>query len=163
MIKENTLQSQMNKFWQALGDTQDELNTFINGGLPPSIVKRHKQFEKKWERMTNQASELCDAIEQEADAALEPVEIKLPWPDQSFAQIWQEWKDYLAEQHHKRMKSRMERAALSYLKHITNDDVKVAQEYLEFAMANGYPRFFKVTIKNYETPVNEGGRDDGDF
>ena len=116
MIKENTLQSQMNKFWQALGDTQDELNTFINVGLPPSIFKRHKQFEKKWERMTNQASELCDAIEQEADAALEPVEIKLPWSDQSFAQIWQEWKDYLAEQHHKRMKSRMERAALSYLK-----------------------------------------------
>ena len=57
----------------------------------------------------------------------------------------------------------MERAALSYLKQITNDDVKVAQEYLEFAMANGYPRFFKVTTKNYETPVNEGGRDDGDF
>jgi len=39
----------------------------------------------------------------------------------------------------------------------------VAIEYLQFAMAGGYPRFFKVTNKNYESPTVTGVRGDGDY
>jgi hypothetical protein len=57
----------------------------------------------------------------------------------------------------------MEYAALAYLKKLSEGREEVAIEYLQFAMANGYPRFFKVTNKNYEQPTIAGGRGDGDY
>ena len=137
----------MKQFWQSLADANDELNAFINGGLPSSTEKRHKDFVRRWEKMKEKAEVLCDQIENQADASIEPVEIVLPWNSSQFSEAWQNWKEYLIEQHHKYVKSRMEYAI----------------EYLQFAMANGYPRFFKVTNKNYEQPTIAGGRGDGDY
>jgi hypothetical protein len=57
----------------------------------------------------------------------------------------------------------MEYAALSHLKKLSEDKESTAIEYLQFAMANGYPRFFKVTTKSYEQPTIAGGRSDGDY
>ena len=153
----------MSPFWQALSDANDELNAFINGGLPTTTEKRHKDFVRKWELMKDKASKLCDQIEQKADLSIDPIEVVLPWDTDSFEQAWQQWKDYLAEQHNKRMKSRMEYAALAHLKKLADGNEETAVEYLQFAMANGYPRFFKVTNKNYEQPTLTGGRSDGDY
>ena len=164
MNKEKNLQQTMKLFWQSLTEANDELNTFINAGLPLTVDKRHKAFIRRWDRMKDHAEELCDIIEQQADADIEPVEINLPWDEEPFAKAWQEWKDYLAEQHHRQMKSRMERAALVHLKMLADGKETLAIEYLQFAMANGYPRFFKVTAKSYEQPTTAaGGRTDGDF
>ena len=163
MAKETNLQDLMTPFWQALADANDELNAFIGGGLPSTTEKRHKDFVRKFEYMKTKASTLCDQIEKEVELSIDPVEIILPWKSEAFQQAWQTWKDYLLEQHHKTMKSRMEYAALAYLKKITEDKETTAIEYLQFAMANGYPRFFKVTTKSYEQPTISGGRSDGDY
>ena len=163
MTKEKNIQTLMKQFWEALGIANDELNTFINTGMPSATEKRHKEFVKKWDRMKEKAAELCDQIEEQSDLTLEPVEINIPWKGSDFTKVWQEWKEYLAEQHNKRMKSRMERAALEHLKRLSEGKEAVAIEYLHFAIANGYPRFFKVTNKNYEQPTIVGGRSDGDF
>jgi hypothetical protein len=163
MAKETNLQDLMTPFWQALADANDELNAFIGGGLPSTTEKRHKDFVRKFEYMKTKASALCDQIEKEVELSIDPVEIILPWKTEAFQQAWQTWKDYLLEQHHKTMKSRMEYAALAYLKKITEDKETTAIEYLQFAMANGYPRFFKVTTKSYEQPTIAGGRSDGDY
>jgi hypothetical protein len=61
------------------------------------------------------------------------------------------------------MKSRMEYAALAYLKKLSADNETTAIEYLQFAMAGGYTKFFKVTEKSYEQPIVTGGRGDGDY
>lgn len=164
MAKEHSLQDLMTPFWQALAAANDELNAFINGGLPSTTEKRHKDFVRKFENMKDKASVLCDQIEKEVELSIDPVEIVLPWKSEAFQEAWQTWKDYLAEQHHKTMKSRMEYAALTYLKKIAEDKEATAIEYLQFAMANGYPRFFKVTTKSYEQPtMAAGGRGDGDY
>lgn len=162
MIRENNLQAMMKQFWQSLADANDELNTFINGGMPQSTEKRLKAFVRHWDTMKERAGALCDAVEQSLDTSIEPVEITLPWENDSFTVAWQEWKDYLAEQHHRYMSSRMERAALAHLKNLCDGKMPEAVEYLHFAMANGYPRFFKVTQKSYEQPT-VGGRGDGDY
>ena len=163
MKQESNLQALMTPFWDALVDANDELNAFINGGLPSMTEKRHKGFVRKWDSLKDKASRLCDQIEKQEDQNVEPVDIVLPWKTDSFEKAWQEWKDYLAEQHNKRMKSRMEYAALAHLKRLSEDKEGTAIEYLQFAMANGYPRFFKVTTKSYEQPTIAGGRSDGDY
>ena len=164
MTKEINLQSPMKQFWQALCDANDELNSFISSGMPSTMEKRHKSFVRKWDAMKEKAAALCDDIEKQAELCLDPVEVTLPWNDDEFSKAWQQWKDYLAEQHNKRMKSRMEYAALSHLKNLCDGKVAIALEYLQFAMANGYPRFFKVTTKSYEQPtIAAGGRSDGDY
>ena len=120
MAKESNLQDLMTPFWQALADANDELNAFINGGLPSTTEKRHKDFVRKFENMKDKAGVLCDQIEKEVELSIDPVEIVLPWKSEAFREAWQSWKDYLAEQHHKTMKSRMEYAALAYLKRIAD-------------------------------------------
>ena len=164
MDKERELLKAMQRLWQAIDDANEELNAFINAGMPTAIDKRLKAFIRKWEELKDKAGTLYDLTEQMTEADIEPVEISLPWEESLFAKAWQEWKDYLAEQHHRRMKSRMERASLAHLKKLADGKETVAVEYLHFAMANGYPRFFKVTAKSYEQPIsNSGGRGDGDF
>lgn len=162
MTKEKTLTGTMKLFWQSLTDANDELNTFIGAGMSSTTEKRFKAFLRRWDDMKENATVLCDAIDQQAELSVDAVEITLPWDDRPFAEAWKEWKDYLAEQHNKRIRSRMERAALAHLKELSGGKAETAMRYLRFAMANGYPRFFKVTDKSYEQPA-AGGRGDGDF
>ena len=162
-MNEKTLSDKMKLFWQSLNIANDELNGFISAGMPSMTEKRHKAFLRRWDDMKEKAAALCDAVEQLAEADIEPVEITLPWQDEPFTEAWREWKDYLAEQHHRHIKSRMERAALAHLRELAGGKEEVAVQYLRFAMANGYPRFFKVTEKSYEQPTANGGRGDGDF
>ena len=164
MARETNLQSLMEQFWSSLIDANDELNSFIIFGMPSSTEKRHKDFVRKWNSMKDKAETLCDQIEQQADTSVPAVEVKLPWSSDEFKNVWQNWKDYLSEQHNKRIKSRWEYAALNYLKELCEDKEATAIEYLQFAMANGYPRFFKVTKKSYEQPtIAAGGRGDSDY
>jgi len=158
MTTETDLQTTMKKFWQTMVDANDALNNFINAGLPLTVDKRHRTFTRRWDAMKEQAETLCESIEQLTENDIAPVEVTLPWKSEAFARAWQNWKEYLAEQHHRYMKSRMEYAALAHLKKLSDGKETVAVEYLQFAMAGGYPRFFK-----YEQPTTAGGRGDGDF
>lgn len=162
MIKENKLSAAMRQFWQSLTEANEELNGFLGAGMPPATEKRMKTFLRRWDVLKDKADVLYDAVDSQVDLSVEPVEVTLPWEDDPFSEAWQEWKDYLAEQHHRRMKSRMERAALKHLNEISGGNEESAIQYLRFAMAGGYARFFKVTAKNYEQPTT-GGRGDGDF
>ena len=163
MKQENDLVSKMNQFWQSLQRANEELNKFITSGMPSTTEKRHKDFVRQWNIMKDKATALCDQIEQQDSSEIEPKEVVLPWDTRSFKKVWQDWKDYLEEQHNRRMKSRMEYAALGYLKKLSAGNEAIAIEYLQFAMAGGYTKFFKVTEKNYEQPTVAGGRGDGDY
>ena len=164
MEKEQELMKLMQQLWDSMVDANEKLNTFINAGMPSTIEKRHKPFIRRWDDIKGRVETFYDFVEKLTEDQLEPVEVKLPWQSETFGKEWQNWKDYLAEQHHRHMKSRMEYAALSHLKKLSDGKETVAIEYLQFAMAGGYPRFFKVTPKNYEQPTaTAGGRGDGDF
>ena len=153
----------MEQLWQSMDAANEQLNAFIQAGLPSTVEKRHKPFVRRWNDMKGRAKALYDYIELLTEDQLRPVEVILPWQSETFAKAWQNWKEYLAEQHHRHMKSRMEYAALAHLKKLSDGKETVAVEYLQFAMAGGYPRFFKVTAKSYEQPTTAGGRGDGDF
>ena len=96
MKQESNLKDLMMTYWDSLADANDALNAFINGGLPSMTEKRHKEFVRKWENMKEKANKLCDQIEKQSDADIEPIEIVLPWNTDSFQNAWQEWKNYLA-------------------------------------------------------------------
>ena len=164
MKQENEILSKMNQFWQSLQRANDELKSFITSGMPSTTEKRHKDFVRQWNIMKEKASDLCDQIEQQESTEIEPKEVILPWDTSTFKKVWQDWKDYLEEQHKRHMKSRMEYAALSYLKKLSAGNEATAIEYLQFAMAGGYTKFFKVTEKSYEQPsIAAGGRGDSDY
>lgn len=163
MKQENSLPTTMNQFWQSLEKANDELNSFISAGMPSTTEKRHKDFVRCWNIMKEKAILLCDLIEQQEASDIEPVTITLPWNTDTFMSAWHLWKEYLEEQHHRFMKSRMEYAALAYLKKLSDGNESKAIEYLQFAMAGGYTKFFKVTEKSYEQPTVAGGRSDGDY
>ena len=163
MKQDNELQTLTEQFWQSFLKANDELNTFITSGMPSSTEKRHKSFVNKWVQMKEKAFKLCTHIDQLSEETIEPIEVILPWKTDTFKEAWELWKNYLAEQHKKYMKSRMEYAALNYLKTLSENNEAIAIEYLQFAMSNGYPRFFKVTNKSYEQPNIAGGRGDGDY
>ncbi|WP_033147868.1 hypothetical protein [Prevotella sp. P6B1] len=162
MKHDRNIQSIVDQFWQSLENANEELNSFITSGMPSTTEKRHKPFVKKWNVMKEKAEMLCDQIEQ-SSLSVDPVEISLPWSSQEFSSHWQMWKDYLLEQHNRRMKSRMEYAALAQLKAISEDSEDKAIEYLQYAMAGGYQKFFKVTEKSYEQPTISGVKSDGDY
>ena len=98
------MQSLVNQFWQALSDSNEELNSFISGGLPGAVEKRHKNFIKRWDNMKDKAETLVNEIEQQSSLSVDPIETKLPWSSEAFKNAWQLWKDYLIEQHNKRMR-----------------------------------------------------------
>ena len=163
MEKEQELIKLMEKLWDSMANANEELNVFLSAGMPSAVEKRLKRFLRQWDDTKEKATALCKFLDELTEDHLEPVEVKLPWESESFAKAWQNWKEYLAEQHHRHMKSRMEYAALAHLKILSDGKETVAVEYLQFAMAGGYPRFFKVTAKSYEQPTTAGGRGDGDF
>ena len=108
MKQENSLPTTMNQFWQSLEKANDELNSFISAGMPSTTEKRHKDFVRCWNNMKEKAILLCDQIEQQEASDIEPVTITLPWNTDTFMMAWHLWKEYLEEQHHRFMKSRME-------------------------------------------------------
>jgi hypothetical protein len=58
----------------------------------------------------------------------------------------------LREQHGTFVRSRMEQMGLQYLEKISEGNADLAIDYLRFAMATGYPRFFKPSEKQKSTP-----------
>lgn len=158
-----TIRQEWEQLWAALEGANTTFNQFLQGGLSVSDGQRVKQFVSRWDKLKNQAEQFYDTIDRLTNQQTEPVEIELPWPGDSFKEAWTFWKDYLKEQHHLYLKSRMEKKSLAQLKKICDDDEKLAMEYLDYAEAGGYRKFFKVTKNELGGSRPERRNDDGDF
>lgn len=158
------LRQQWEQLWSVLEGANTAFNEFLRGGLSVADGQRVKQFVSKWDKLKNQAELFYDTIDVLTNQQADPVEIELPWKSDTFKAAWQFWKDYLKEQHHIYLKSRMEKKSLALLKKICEDSEQKAVEYLDYAEAGGYRKFFKVAERELkgERPA-ERRNDDGDF
>lgn len=150
------LEKEWKKLWDALEESSVLLNEFLSGSLPVSSQKSCKKFVKAFDGMKPIAERLDTAIR----TPIEPLTVELPWQDTEFAALWAYWKDYRLEKFHIRYPSREEIEVLKHLKKISEGDCEKAKEYLHFAMAGGYPKFFvpnKYTNYRLEIPVNDEG------
>ena len=157
------LRQQWEQLWSVLESANTAFNEFLQGGLSVADGQRVKQFVSKWDKLKNQAEQYYDAIDVLTNEPTEPVDIELPWQSEDFKEAWQFWKDYLKEQHHIYLKSRMEKMSLALLKKICDEKEQKAIEYLDYAEAGGYRKFFKVTEKELGGSRPERRNDDGDF
>lgn len=147
------------QFWSLLSDANDEMNEFLSGNVPIAAQKGLKKFINIFNKMKQQAEQIDDIIQTPVDS----VEVKMPWSTDTFKKQWAYWKDYKMETFSQFYKSRHEQKALEYLKEISENNEEQASKILDFAMANGYPRFFKFDDKNKNKVKQQANETDSDF
>lgn len=128
----------------------------------PVFHKEIKQLERRWKAI----QKCVDKFEKEFNPA-NPIIIKIPdeFNSLDFADAWEHWKGYLAEQHNIIMLTRMEADSLELLLELCEGDKKEAIYMLKFASSGGYPKFFKVNRNNINNPKqsNDGRSIDPDL
>lgn len=154
------MNEQWKLLWTLLASANDDLNKFLSTNLPTTTTKNIKKFLQTFEKMKEAAEKVDDMMTTPIDA----IEVISPWEDEKFKEAWIFWKEYRLESFGKRYKSREEKKVLEYLKDISGNDMKKAMKCLDFAMAGGYPRFFKVDEKQFNKPSKRDNNEaDSDF
>lgn len=145
----------MKKEWDllyvSLAEVQDEMEVLI-AELPQSknFGQRAKNLKNKWVTAQKYANDLNEMI-----LPVNPIPVKSPFDHPDFIVAWQMWKEYLQEQHHFDMRTRMEVCALKRLAELAGNDYKEAIRILEFVMSTGYKSFFKPDKKTESQPIIE--------
>lgn len=138
--------------------TSKEINSYLASGLPSMVATRLSKFTKEFNKLIADVNTFDKLI----NRPIKAVTVKNQFDNKEFEKDWQYWKEYLLESYSIVYQSRREQKALDYLYEISNKDAKTASKYLNYAMANGYRNFFKVTEKAKSQPANNTNRD-GDF
>ena len=137
-----------NEIWAQIENSDKKFSEFIeSAGLSVSQLKKLQKFTCEW----NAFKKLAEAFDQFI-SPVDPIKVESPFDQDDFRYIWKTWKDYLAEQHGRLMRSRMEQMSLDYLADISESNPDLAISYLRYAMANGYKSFFKVDTKDKANP-----------
>jgi len=138
-----------NEYWKQMETTETELNNFLETGCLSSIsITKAKKFLNAWNQQKKLAHELDQYI-----TPIQPAQVKIPFENPEFSEMWERWKEYLLEQHGQLIKSRSEISALEHLKKLSKGNDGKAIEYLRFAMANRYRNFFQVDEKDSKQPA----------
>lgn len=137
-----------NKLWKQIDTASKEFNNYMESGIPLIAEKKVSKFVKEFDKV----KDLIEAFDKFMQNPIEPIEVTLPFEEEEFVKVWNFWKEYRMESFGKAYKSREEQKVLNYLAEISEDRPDLAIKYLNFAMAGSYPKFFKVTEKNYSNP-----------
>ncbi len=139
--------------------TSKEINSYLASGLPSIAANKLSKFEKEY----NKLIEAINGFDKLIDKPIKAVKVEIPFDSKEFEKDWQYWKEYLLESYSIVYQSRREQKALDYLCEISNKDASIASKYLNYAMANGYRNFFKVSEKAKSQPAQNNTNRDGDF
>lgn len=139
--------------------TSNEINIYLSSGLPIIATTKINKFEREYNKLIKAMNEFDTTF----NVPIKSVKFKLPFEEPEFIKLWKYWKDYLLESFSISYKSRREQKALEYLDDISGHDVTRASNYLNYAMANGYRNFFKVSEKTKSRPAQNNTNRDGDF
>lgn len=141
----------INKEWNAHVDALEAARRQLEEALvlvPDAGTGRkcRQAVERAWKRVV----ETSDTIEELIGSALQPLPVEFPWQDKEFRQLWQTYKEYLEEQHHIVMESRMEAMRLKMIRRFSKNQRDIAIASLEFYMSYGSSGIFPVNF-NEET------------
>ncbi|WP_321424891.1 hypothetical protein [uncultured Bacteroides sp.] len=140
-----------NNLWKQLETATDDLNNTMDSGMPAIAQQKLSKFIKSWDKLKEIAMSLDDKMQNPID----PIDIKLPFDEEEFEKVWKYWKEYRLESFGKTYKSREEQKVLDYLDELSGGSPDTAIKFLNFAMAGSYPKFFKISDKNYTNPPKE--------
>lgn len=126
----------------------------------PVLYKEIRKLERQWKSVQNNVNK----FEKEFNPA-KPIIIKIPeeFNHIDFLNTWQEWKNYLAEQHNIIMLTNMESKALQLLLELSDSNKAEAIYMLNYAASTGYAKFFKVNKNTNQTPTKDGKPFDPDI
>lgn len=144
-----------NGLWKQLETATGDLNNTLDSGMPAIAQQKLGKFIKSWDKL----KELAMKLDEKMQNPIDPIDIKLPFDEEEFDKIWKYWKEYRLESFGKTYKSREEQKVLDYLDEISGGSPDMAIKYLNFAMAGSYPKFFKISEKNYTNPPKEIAHD----
>ena len=158
------------KSWEKVWSNLDDVNRYFQSYIDTTLLV-HQRIKmepliKSFESMKNLCQKHYDVIDEFTAAAhqAKKLEVTLPWEGEKFLCEWDNWKDYLKEQHQIVLSSRSERKQLDLLVKITNNKEEEAYPVLDYAIANMYKMFFKLDEKKSKTNNKpKGVRKDGDF
>jgi predicted metal-dependent hydrolase len=85
---------------------------------------------------------------------VQPLPVEFPWQDAEFRQAWQTYKEYLEEQHHIVMESRMEIARLKLIRQFAKNQRAAAIAAIEFYMALGTANVFEINTNDEKQDDN---------
>lgn len=131
----------------ALEDARRQLEEALMLVPDAGTGRRCRQgVEKMWKKVV----ETSDAIEELIISAVQSLPVEFPWQDKEFRELWQTYKEYLEEQHHIVMESRMEAMRLKMILKFSKNKRDIAIASLEFYMSYGSSGIFPVNF-NEET------------
>lgn len=134
------MKQQWDNLSKSIGEMHSNLDTFFEGITEKKYSKGIKILSDLWNKVVLLHNEFDKLVE-----PVKPVDVKLPFESQEFAEMWVFYKDYLTESHQTYMGSRHEVMMLRRLSKLANKDEQKAIEMLELFMANGYKSIFKPT------------------
>jgi|GEM_PF-838468 len=160
------LRSKWEPLWASIDKFNTEFAMFSTNVLSVSQQIKAESLEKSWNKLTNQAenyyNEMDDIVSQTEH--VEKLEIKLPWEDDRFADMWKLWIEYLLEQHGVLSGSRTQIIQLKQLQKLSGGNEEKAIEIAEWAMTNFYKTFYPVVDTSKKTNNKKRNiRKDDDF
>lgn len=153
------MKAKWEQFCKEVDKSDAGLNDFlVNGGLNALQLKKAERFVKQWNGTKKLAIDIDKYI-----TVVVPLEIQFPFRNEKLTEIWQRWKDYLAEQHGQLIRSRSEKSAIEHLLEIAKGDEEKAIRFLRYAMTNRYRNFFAIEDKDTKQPDKRETTKGSDF
>lgn len=160
-LSKTDLKKQWEKVWASLEESNN-----LQGTIFPALLFSHQRikiqpFNKAFDSLKSNCEKFYDDLELfiEQTDKVDPVEIKLPWTSSKFAKAWQNWKEYLLEQHNINISSRTEEKQLQNLFKISDGKEDNAYPMIDYSIASFYRTLFKLDAKenktNEEKPANK--------
>lgn len=145
----------IDKEWSAHVDALEEARRRLEEALtlvPDAGTGRkcRQAVERSWKKVV----ETSDAIEELIGSSVQPLPVEFPWQDAEFRQAWQTYKEYLEEQHHIVMESRMEIARLKLIRQFAKNQRAAAIAAIEFYMALGTANVFEINTNDEKQDDN---------
>lgn len=140
------LKKSWQKVWTNANEFNAELRLFTDRNLTVAQKIKAKGLLKQWDGLTQSLEKFYDLFEVsgQEQVAVQAVELKLPFEDGQFAAEWQNWKDYLKEQHAITISSRAEQKQLKRLMVLSNNNKDAACKIIDYSMAFFYKGFFSI-------------------
>lgn len=147
----------MRNCWRSIKTKLIVVNTKLESVLPKLNPRTSKELIEAWNDYKVELKKLDGMM------SVSPREVKLPFASDTFKNEWNEWKNYLAEQHNVFMCSRSEVYALKLLSDFAENNEEKAIYFLHYAMAYRYKNFFKLKEETVSEPPKENANDTNYF
>lgn len=143
----------------------DELQEYIIKGTTISQRLKMKKMVEHWRQICVDATSLAERIEEikEKKGNVDPVEVKLPFSSDTFAEAWREWKQYLTEQHGIMLSTRAEKRQLYFLSKYAGDKEERAIQIMYMSESKLYTSLYNYTEKEISGKSKKAKIEDGEY